>query len=406
MSKECYIIVGDYNRDNCVDQFKIFKNIANLYFLYFKSKNDIRNKDYTKYGKALFWKDFHDAYALIKTIKVKKVFFFSLETYNEVALNVACKKTGIKTYHIEHGIRNLVSEASETRIIHNKNTIIKLLNPFEIISNIKNRRFFTNTIKNSTNEDAFNLKNYYSIRSVNGIEDTFLKVKNSYRIANHYISFSSEIYKYHFIKDHLSKNQLVNFIGVPEFDKYSSINIQTKKVCNNIIYLSQPFVEKGVRGWTQEFQLSLIKEFSSFLEPRKLKIFIKIHPKSDMIFWNKVAKDFKNIILLKDPNDLIEKLKFNRLIFGFSSTLLLPLIAQKHTVCFSLEKHPNGQLVNSFLNNKEIISRLSSIKNLDFDALDEIHSQQLAHKKEFITKWLYKLDGKSNERFNELVLNS
>lgn len=407
MSKESYIIVGDHNREICISQFKQFKNIVNLYFLYFKSKKDIRNKEYAKYGKALFWKDFYDAYALIKETKVKKVFFFSLETFNEIALNVACKKTGIKTYHIEHGIRNLISNASEARIIHNKNTTIKSLNPFEIIIKTKNRKFFTNTIKNSTKEDAFNLKNYYSIRSVNGIADTFLNITDDYRKANHYISFSSEIYNYHFIKDHLSKNQLVNFIGVPEFDKYSSINVQTKEVYNNIIYISQAFVEQGIRGWNQEFQLNLIKEFSSFLEPRKLKMFVKTHPLSDMTFWNKAAKDFKNIILLKDHNDLIEKLRFNSVIFGFSSTLLLPLIAQKHTVCFSLEKHPNGQLINNFLNSTKIICRVSNIKNLNinFDKLKEIHSQQSIHKKEFTRNWLYKLDGKSNERLRDLVLS-
>ncbi len=408
MNKDRILIVGNYNRQDFLLPFAQIKDTVDLFFIEFSSKRDITNHAYLDYGKAIFWKDFSSGYELLTEINPKKIFFYFIETYNHVALNVASQSLGIKTFHIEHGIRNYesVSGLSEESRKDNSGHLHKF-NIFRIYEKMKTRLFFTNTIKKSNTTDGKNLNKYFKIRSQNSIFQTFSIEKSSYRIPNHYISFSPEAVKFHVISDHLPDQHPISYTGIPIFDKYHSIKT-SNELKDNIIFIDQCFPEQQIRGWNQEHRYKLIEQIERLiLKPKKLKLFVKIHPISDIKIWNKLAEKFENIVLLVGDDDFMKKLSENRIILGFTSTLLLPLMVQKHTICFSLENHPNNQKISGFLTESKVIDPIFSIKELAecIDNVDRISTEQSKFKKDFEYKWLYKFDGKSQERLNTILLS-
>ena len=104
--KENLIIVGDYNRIDFLYVARVMHEHYNIYFLEYTHGGEIKSCQYKKWGKAIFWGDYKDAIDLVDQIKPKMVVFYFIETFNHVALNVTCRYKGIRTYHMEHGIRN------------------------------------------------------------------------------------------------------------------------------------------------------------------------------------------------------------------------------------------------------------------------------------------------------------
>src|SRR5688572_32206261 len=110
-NKRRLLIVGDYNRKDFVEAFCKCKNDFEFYFIEYALRSEVKADYYKAYGKAIFWKDFNNAYSLLKEIKPDKVIFFFIESYNHAALNVACKNLKIPTYHLEHGFRDYKLES-------------------------------------------------------------------------------------------------------------------------------------------------------------------------------------------------------------------------------------------------------------------------------------------------------
>ncbi len=407
MCKENILIVGDYCREDFLMPFDQVKDCLNLYFIEYTSKDELRNSDYKKYGTAIFWKDFSDAYDLLRKIKPNKVLFYFIETYNHVALNVASKSSGIKTYHLEHGIRNYAISNSVSKQTDADINIFRKFNPFTMYNRVKNRLFFANTVKKSNDTDRKALNEYYEVRSTNSILDTFKKYKARFRIADHYISFSPEIFEFHIKNDHLPSTHPVTFIGVPGFDKYSNI-VCEENLNNHIVFIDQCLPEQGLLAWSQDYRKKIMKQINDLiLAPKSLNMYVKKHPLSDSKIWANIADEHPNIVLLDNDDDLKKILSRNRVVIGFNSTLLLPLIAQNHTICFSLEIHPNGEKYSEFLTVFKSITPVYTIEELadKLNNIDNIHFYQSKYKEEFMRKWLSIFDGNSIERFSKILLD-
>src|SRR5690606_35376467 len=144
---------------------------------------------------------------LLDKIKPYKVIFFFIESYNHVALNVACKQRNIITYHLEHGVRDferstLIEKLGRAEI--KKNNLNKIISAVPIIyTKYKTRSFFLTTIKRTEGDAKKFLLDYFRIRSKNSIHHTFELITSEYGVADTYISFSPEIFKAHQIADHL-----------------------------------------------------------------------------------------------------------------------------------------------------------------------------------------------------------
>lgn len=382
----------------------------NIYFLEYTHKGELGANQYSAFGKAIFWGGYKNAFDLLEQIKPKFVIFYFIESYNHVALNVCCKHTGVKTFHMEHGIRNyeMLQENIASIDIYKKQTLIGFIKKLkEFKSRINGRLFFRRTISKLPVKYNLFLKKYYQIRSKNTVFDTFRKINSNLRIADCYISFSPKVFEFHQKSDHLPEDYPVHFIGCPSFD-YLANNSNISLDGSNILFIDNAFESEKMFGWHDENKIRFLSELLKFVESKKSTLWIKPHPRSrDFIYEN--VRNSKNAFIINQEKDFVRAINDSKVVLGFYSTLLMPLMAMKHTVCFSLEMHPSvlEKKPSMFLVETGAINIVNSWEELGraFEQLDDIFRKQTDFKKSFIEEWMYKFDGKSSERLKSILLS-
>lgn len=403
MDKQSLIIVGDFNRSDFLYVAKILKDNYNIYFLEYTLKLEIERDEYKQYGEAIFWSDFNSAQDLINKIKPAKVLFYFIETFNHVAVNVACKVAGIKTYHIEHGIRShdFLKIDFSIPALSLKD---KLKNYAAIIgtfrTRLKGRQFFKNTVKNLPTEHADFLTHYFKIRKKESIAKTFELVKSEYRLADMYISFSPKIFDFHILNDHLPATYPVKFIGCPSFDYLAELKVENPGN-ETILFIDSGFETQLLFGWNEDNKKVFLQYLLDFAESTGKKLLIKIHPYGNVALYEEIISN-RNASIITNAQ-FVDGIKSSTIIIGFYSTLLMPLMAMKHTVCFSLEMHPApiAKPLSGFLTKTGASLQIKSWEEMykAYKNIDVVYQQQLIAKDAFIQNWLYQFDGKSSERF-------
>lgn len=407
MDKQSLIIIGDFNRTDFLYVAKILKNNYNVYFLEYTLKSEIKRDEYKQYGEAIFWSDFTSAQDLINKINPAKVLFYFIETFNHVAVNVACKVAGIKTYHIEHGIRSHEFLKIDF-LIPALSLAEKLKNYIEITRTIrtrlKGRNFFKNTVKNLSRMHADFLIHYFNIRKKESIAKTFELVKSEYRLADEYISFSPKIFDFHILNDHLPATYPVKFIGCPSFDYLAELKIENPGN-QTILFIDSGFETQLLFGWNENNKRVFLQHLLDFSESTGKKLLIKIHPYGNVNLYEEIIRN-KNASIINNAQ-FIDGIKSSTIVIGFYSTLMMPLMAMKHTVCFSLEMHPAPvtKPLSGFLTRTGASQQINTWGELHkaCQDIDKLYQQQLLVKEKFIKDWLYKFDGKSSERFIEAL---
>ena len=407
------LVVGDYNRNDFLASFNSLLNDAEFYFIEFASEVEVLNLNYKKFGQAIFWKDFSDAYELIQKVKPDKIVFFFIESFNHVALNASCKVKGIKTYHLEHGFRD-----NELKKIVLQNSTLQRASidgskKISFKARLFTKLFFFNTVIKSPFNTAYLLLKFYSIRYRNSIATTFLKFDSFIRKADSYISFSPKIFSVHKLTDHLDDNYDVEFIGIPTFDHFlSTNNIKIKRSENTALLIDQPFISQGLLGWDSNNKQKFIDEVLLFCKTNNLELNIKLHPLGtvDNELW---ANSIKNLHFARivDQEGLLELLPNVSVVFGFYSTLLMPFAALPDIVCVCFENHP-ALTMNPFVCSHAFvdsgvalqIQQVTELNNFT-SRLSDLRELQNISKRSFIESWMYKFDGKSGERLRNILLS-
>jgi hypothetical protein len=404
VSKPKILFIGDYCRTDYLSMLDMANEACDFWFLYFTSPDEEQNKSYLNYGHAIYWSDYRSAQDLLEALSPNKVVFLYIDTYHAVVLNMACKNVGIPTYHLEHGMRadygiasaiTLNSEMGQSLFTRLRNIL------YGFGDRIKARLFLKNTIQNFSEEDAAFARKYITIRSKYNYLETFKLLPSPKRIADCYISFSPNIYKVHQQYDHLNPGQKVHFIGVPYFDKLASL--QSSAPERAILFIDQPFAEKGLLQWTQAFKRTFTSELTNIIAAHNYKLYVKPHPKQDISIWQNIA--YAEII----DNARLQEIGGNiPVVIGFYSTYLMPFAAFEHTTLITLENHPIGKLdVSKSWIDAGVAHPVYSLEELAWALanVELLHQKQLPNKKLFEQDWLYKFDGKAGERLRTILLS-
>lgn len=403
------LIIIDYNQSYLEPFVQILHEEAEVFLINFAYENEVKSDYFLRFGKFIFWKDFRNAQDLIEKIKPNKVIFFELETLNQVALNVVCKKKKIQTVFCDHGLQDIRVNEQHESISHSNHSNLKLFKIRKHLNNNpinvwKNRRFFTSTINNLNDPEPREfLVHYKKIRLKNSIHSTYIKINNQFLYPNEYYCFSPKNYKFHEFLNHKS-NIPVRFFGIPEFDYLAGL--QKKNTSEYLIYIDQPFCQKRLYGWDQETKIKWISDLSLLCERKGMTLYIKKHPKELDSLWKEIKRKNENIIL--DNSDFTKFLSRSNCILGFNSTLLLPLSALPRTAVFCIQKHPdNTENIIDFFVNEGVAGWVKNFEDLSskIDKLDENILYQGGYKDQFISNWLYRFDGNSSQRLKDLYLS-
>lgn len=400
------IIVGDYSRSDLLFFIQAASSKYELFFLQLDSISKKDNSDFRKYGTEISIYRYGSSHVLIKKLNIKKVFFFALENIHEVLFNICCKFNKIDTVHVEHGLRDFdawIKIAQLQRDGTNKKLSKRIYNYLSNFKNLPRLTYLIHFFNQSKKKLPLELQNfvddYTMVRRSNSFIDTCIKINDTRRLPRSYISFSPRVFAFHKRKDHLVDDSIVNYVGFPQFDDLLNLKRSTNQ---ELVYIDQPFMESGLFGWTEEFKLNLIRSIhKEIAEEFDLKFKVKPHPNSNRVFWKKCENKFDRLNVIG-----IENLRSNDIVLGFASTMLLPLVAQEDTVCFSLEYHPSINFnYSDTLTSSPAIFQIRSIAEFKscFLKLKKIRQEQKKAKESFVKEWMHIFDGNSYKRLLDVV---
>lgn len=403
--KPSLLVVGDYTRKDFLQNFVLLKEQFSLFFLEYSYPGELRNSIYEEYGEAIFWKDFLSAQHLIRKIQPKAVVFFFIEALNHVALLNACKHAGIKTYHLEHGFRDLDLQLHlKAQGVSFDSSPKPRYVPLHV--KIRNRLFFETTRLFLPARHRKFLTAYKEVRLRNSILDTFLTIKNELRNADHYISFAPGVFKFHQRLDALNDHHAVSFIGLPYFDYIKNDLTRPFDPGNKkIVFIDSAFHLEDSYGWTKQTRAVFLKELNTAIRSAGFELWIKKHPLDHSDFW-----EGENWHVIEQEEWFSSWKEFN-IVLGEYSTLMIPLAGLAHTICFCFETHPvGGYKTSKFLVDGGVCDEIEDPKSIagilkNPGLLCDIHRRQNLSKENFLRNWLTYLDGSSTSRFTQLIIS-
>ncbi|MCC9168863.1 polysialyltransferase family glycosyltransferase [Pontibacter harenae] len=402
------IFIGDYSRTDYLHLLEEVKEHCEFFLLHYASPKEEKNKDYKRFGKAIYWKDFKSAFSLLSFIKPQKVVFLYIDTYYQLVLNLACKHSNIPTFHLEHGLRADYDIAFDIKIspqLHKKpfqkirdySTLLQKLK-----ARLKARKFLNKSIKELPEEEEF-IRSYIEVRRNHNYLDSFKRFPTDKRVADTYISFSPKVFETHQKHDYLPQEHRVYFIGVPYFDAFHYS--QALSIQKAILFIDQPLAEHRLLNWTPAYKEAFVRQLVKMCSLHNYRLYIKPHPIQNVKPW--LEQNAKETTLLTNEQ-LLASCKSFPIIMGFYSTYLMPFAALEHTTLLTYENHPAG----NFLVSKPFVDAGVAHPVYDLNELHEIlpnieklHQKQLPNKKKFEEDWLYKFDGKAGARLRDILLS-
>ncbi|GAB3530533.1 hypothetical protein GCM10027443_11350 [Pontibacter brevis] len=403
------LVVGDYNRKDFLELFRSCRQDFNFYFLEYASKKEVADEAYKVYGKAIFWGDFKNVNELLLHIQPQKVVFFFIESYFHVILNLACKERGIFTYLMDHGIRDLYIHLRFEQHLIKQTYNVSPLHHFKKITQfkarLKARLFLRNSVKELSPTHAAFFRDFYNTRRSSSFMTTFNKISSPLRVADAYISFGPKTFEAHQHFDHLPKDKPVHFIGLPNYDHLAGLE-PANTIKSQIIFIDQGLGNWRFFNWNATNYRQFVTAFAGICATHGYQLLTKLHPaqpEADAKFW----ASFTNVKLI-DNNELLLQLPHSRLIMGFYSTYLLPLMVLPFTTVVTLENHPMGRIdVSKSFVDAGVAHPVYDLEELHsiLPNIGALHQKQLPNKAKFTEEWMYKFDGRAGERLRNILLS-
>lgn len=390
--KKRILFVWWYNRVDLWKPFEQLKENFDYSLLFYKFKEEEQKSlPYDTY----FWIDFASSFEIINKIKPDKVIFFGVVSHYTIALNYACKKNGIETYQVEHGVRGNLKEALKLENL-NKIEEKKGANQLALSNNkLHPVLFFLRTF---SLRDLIVLPNFISIfylLRTNKRYKALSSLRFKERRPDKYIVFTKWLGTIYKERDGALDEQLIP-IGNYFFDEYFQElpEVFPKPTERYYLLIDQPIYEvyQEIDGQARD---SFYKKLALFSKKNDAVLIVKLHP-SD--FANNDLPEIDNLRYLKEGNNL-ELIVQSKGCFGFFSTLLIPAIYHKPTVLFNVRSLQMLLDWQSFG-----VVELLDFVNFEIDDInfERIGADQASHQL-FVEKYLYQADGKALARLkNEL----
>jgi hypothetical protein len=360
-----------------------------------------------KFKQVIFWNDFYTPEQLLLKTKADKVIFFEIIDLRQIALIVTAKKLGITTFYLEHGAAG------------DKNTAISRWNEITILKH--KLPYFLKRIRSSF-FDVFRSKLfYYSVRGRFESWKSYLKYLKlpflmltaapnkvlahcifKERVPRYSIVFNRVNFEQYQVYTGISEGDAI-FTGVPFFDKFYTDNRDEK---DYVVFIDHPYLEERLLEWTREHHEKIAKALFQFAAERKIKVYIKLHPISNMDTWK--AYRFNNeYVEIIQKGDFTSLYMNSKLILGFSSSLLNGFLCAKKNVVL-LGWHPAPQIFGNDFSKSGLCH-----SSVDIADLSEQYSFWISDNKctsgqsaydSFLKQCNYPFDGKATQRVLDAIL--
>ncbi len=397
MTKKRILLCWGYHRKGWLYTFNQLSDEFEFHYIFHISrpKEEI---NFANNSKVHYWVTFRSAKDLISRVRPEKIVFMGLEGINTIALNVEAKKCGIETLVIQHGMYHtyedylqLAKEEQKARKKSSNKNLPDVNRSFLL-------NFFLRSAWNKPSLLYYMARLQYYKSKMLEIE-ALKKAQSRLRRADKYVVFTHDNASIYYERDGVTYNKMIE-VGNPEMDKYFEYEPETVTKYNPYyLLIDQPWSE--VRefnspgfGVTPEQTINFHKKLALYAKRDDCRLLIKLHPYS---FASDIFKSHDNIEYLRDV-DVTTHIFEAKGVFGFSSTLVLPSIYFNKCCLFKIWDQ------SSFQNEIEKL-QVATVLNFNKFDIDEIEFIEPSDDKlkTFVSKYLYKADGKAISRIRELL---
>lgn len=355
-----------------------------------------------------YWTAYATPQSLLNKIRPDRIVFFEIIDLRQIALLVASKKKKCTTFYLEHGAagdkETAISRWHDALHLKLKRTYFLNRLTKQSVEMVRAKYFYF--AASTFLRHPKSLFTYLSLpfRMLGSLPNKVLSAhKFPERVPDYAIIFNKANLEEFELYTGIEERKAL-LTGIPFFDKYFTPLPQEE---NFIVYIDTPFIEGHLLGWDEAHHEKVARSLESFARTNQIKIFIKLHPRSDKSRWDKydLESELFEIIQFGEYTELYLKAK---LILGYSSSLITGLIcARKNIVIPGWHPEPtifgvdfsNTGLCHTSLDLHDLETKYSFwvSKNLCIENAENYH--------EFIQRFNDPFDGKATSRVLQAIQN-
>jgi hypothetical protein len=354
------------------------------------------------FKEIIYWGDYRTPSQLLKKVKPDRILFYEIIDLRQIALIVTAGAKEIPTYFSDHGAagdKEATIKYIQTRTFKT-HTLPYLVNRvrYNFLNALRSKLFFFSVFKGFKSFSSY-LK-YFLLpfkMLLKSSHEVLLHTRFKERIPAIPIVFNEPNYEDFESYTGASKDE-VFFPGVPFFDKYFRTTYATS---DYLVYIEHPYYEDNLANWTLAHHGFIAKRLFAFAEKNKVKIYIKLHPRSDKKLWD--AYDFNRdyIEILQGPGDFTELYLNAKLIVAFSSSLVNGFLSIKKNVVL-VGWNPEPHIEGADFSKTGLCHASLHIEELDtkyeYWLSHNLTIENEANYVAFLKKYNYPFDGKASQR--------
>ena len=353
----------------------------------------------------IYWYQFNTPKVLLYEINPDKIIFFEIIDLRQIALIVTAKDLNITTFYLEHGAagdkETAISRWKETTFIKNKLPYLIKRITSSFFDILKSKVFYFSVNKGFESKESY----------IKYLKLPFLMLGNGPNKVLAQCNFRERVPKYSIVFNQINYEQYETYTGisyqdalltgVPFFDKYFTTQ-QIEK--NYIVYIEHPYLEENILGWSKDFHRKIANTLFDFAEKNQIKIFIKLHPISNIKHWENYEYNNKYIEILQQ-GDFTELYLKSKLILGYSSSLLTGLLSARKNIVL-LGWHPEPQIFGMDFSKTGLCHTSfdpNDLKEKYNHWINENKSNDLGKYETFLKQCNYPFDGRATQRVLEAI---
>jgi hypothetical protein len=361
------------------------------------------------FQQIVYWNHFKTPEYLIKQIKPDKIVFFEIIDLRQISLIVTAKKLGVRTFYLEHG----AAGDKETAIIRwQETTFTRHKLPYffnrgrSAFGDVLRSKLFYYSVISGFSSLKSRLK--YWVLPIKMLFDPPNKVLThtifSERVPDCSIVFNRSNFDEYALYTGIDESKAV-FSGVPFFDRYFRRSGKNK---DHIVYIEQPYLEPKLLNWDENHHKKVADTFCQFAKSRGVKVYIKLHPRSDYSLWAKYGLDPETVEIIQF-GDFTEIFLSSKLVLGYSSSLITALLCARKNVVL-LGWHPHPEIFGYDFSDTGLC-----YSSFDPEELNKNYCSWIAHNlaeenetayKNFLFQFNYPFDGRATERVIKAILEN
>lgn len=330
---------------------------------------------------VLYWGDYKSPYELLESVCPDKVVFSDLESFPQIALNIAARNMGIPTFVLQHGANGAFQvyharEDAQTPSL--SKTSFQTLAFLGRALRPRNFRFLDQLVK------------FIIDRKRLSLVAALRRNQFEFRRADFYIEFSPQNAGYFKARDAVPDDRFI-YIGNPAYDEIFQ-RVPSLAPKGYALLIDAPFLEAGDFAHGQiskEEKAEYLRKFDSAFSARNIRLLVKLHP----LTYDSELPILPNTRYVRD-DDLVSLIgECQVAVLIYYSTLSAPILHLKPFYLFS----------NGFTPETPFLIRSGVTRDLlhfDPEALGE-PSDPLGW--ETVKDYLFSTDGKSNERLSHIL---